>query len=163
MSDRWSAVARAAVAVPPIVAALTLVALMVTERAGGTLFADLYPRNSAESAGMAHAASLMQYLEEGADPARVHEVDAAIISSAVLRATTLEAAVWSRQVGIIELLDYRGAFRDDRRRQAIACLAADLKASDIAEYLTRPGDPACVPQAEYERVLRRTAVPPGAQ
>lgn len=156
MSRRQSTLARAALVTPPLLAAALILAIVVTERAGGTLFPGVSPRNSAEAAGMARAASLLAYLESDQDPARVYEIDPAIISSSVLRASTLEAAVFSRQVGIIEMLDHRGAFSDDRRRQAVRCLAEDIQAADIAAYLTRAADPPCVPNAENERVLQRT-------
>ena len=156
MRRRALTVARAALAAPPLLAVALILAIVVAERAGGTLFPALTPRNSAESAGMAHATSLLRFLDSGQDPARVHAIDPAIISSSVLRATTLEAAVFSRQVGIIEMLDLRGAFSDDGRRRAVRCLADDIQAADIAEYLTRAGDPPCVPNAENERVLQRT-------
>jgi hypothetical protein len=148
--------ARAALAGPPVLALVVVLAIVVTERAGGTLFPGVTPHNSAESAGIAHAASLMRYLDAGEDPTRVHEVDPVIISSSVLRATTLEAAVFSRQVGIVEMLALRGAFTDERQRLAIRCLAVDLVAADIAAFLTKDGDPACEPQAELQRVQQRT-------
>jgi hypothetical protein len=145
-----------ALATPPLLAAVLVLAIAATERAGRTLLPGLAPRNSAEAAGMARAASLLAYLESNQDPARIYEIDPAIISSSVLRASTLEAAVFARQVGIIAMLDHRGAFSDDRRRQAVRCLAEDIEASDIADYLTRAGDPPCEPKAENERVLQRT-------
>jgi hypothetical protein len=98
----------------------------------------------------------MRSLDAGEDPARVREVDPVIVSSSVLRATTLEAAVFARQVGIIEMLALRGAFKEDRQRLAIRCLAVDIEAADIAAFLTRDGDPVCEPQAELERVQERT-------
>ena len=149
-------VARAALAAPPLLAAVLVLAIVVTERVGGTLFPGVAPRNSAEAAGMARAASLLRFLESGQDPARIYEIDPAIISSSVLRASTLEAAVFARQVGIIEMLDHHGGFTDDHRRQAVRCLAEDIQAADIAEYLSREGDPPCVPKVENERVLQRT-------
>ena len=156
MSGTPLTVARAALAAPPLLAAILILAIAMTERAGGTLFPAVTPRNSAEAAGIARAALLLRFLESGQDPARVHEIDPSLISSSVLRASTLEAAVYSRQVGIIEMLDHRGAFNDDQRRQSVKCLAVDLAAADIAAFLTRAGDPPCVPNAEQERVLQRT-------
>lgn len=156
MSGRLITVARAALAAPPLLAAALILAIVVTERAGGTLFPGVTPRNSAEAAGLARAASLLAYLESNQDPTRVYEIDPAIISSSVQRASTAEAAVFSRQVGIIEMLAHRGAFDDDRQRLAIRCLAEDIQAADIAAHLTRAADPPCVPDAENERVLQRT-------
>jgi hypothetical protein len=141
----------------PIVAAFALVtAVAVGERVGVAPLAGLVPTNSAEAAGMASAVHVARFLQSGADPNHVHPIRGEIISSSVLRATTLEAAMWSRQVELIRLLDRQGAIsRADRH--GLACLAADLEIDDIVEYLSPEGVADCAPGQALERVLARTS------
>jgi hypothetical protein len=126
------------------------------ERMGATPFAGTVPGNSAEAAAMGRAADVLRFLRAGEDPRRVYSVDPEIISSAVRQATTLEAAVWSRQVALIQLLDAEGAVSAGAERESLACLAADLEAADIAAYLAPGGTGHCEPGQAYARVLART-------
>jgi hypothetical protein len=89
----------------------------------------------------------------GEDPAAVRTLRAESISSSVLRASALEAAVWSREVELVELLDRLGAFQGNERER-IGCLARDLQADDIAKYLGATD--ACTPNATLEAILERT-------
>jgi hypothetical protein len=142
--------------VPLMLAMTTIAWISVGERAGATPLAGLTPGNSAEAAGMASAAEMLRLLRSGDDPNRVYPVRPEIISSTVLRATTLEAAVWSRQVQLVELLDREGAIVGADVRRATACLAIDVGVEDIAAYLSPDTPPECEDGRELERVLDRT-------
>jgi hypothetical protein len=95
-------------------------------------------------------------MRAGEDPFRVYGLHPDAISSVVLFATPMEAAVWSRQLLMIQLLDREGAIQDAAHRREIACLAADQEIGDMVEYLSPGGPPECVPREAYERVLART-------
>jgi hypothetical protein len=87
---------------------------------------------------------------------RVYDLRPDVISSVVLRATPMEAAVWSGRLPLVQLLDGGGAIQDDAHRREIACLAVDMEMDDMVEYLSPDGPPDCVPREAYERVLART-------
>jgi hypothetical protein len=148
---------------PIAVVAAGIVATAAGERAGLAPFAGLVARNSAEAAAMGHAAEMLRLLKAGEDPRRVYPVRAEIISSAVLQATTLEAALWSRQLEMVRLLDRQGAIDGDGQRRALACLAVDLDLGDVAEYLTVNGGPPCEPGQALARVIARTNTAGGGQ
>jgi hypothetical protein len=69
----------------------------------------------------------------------------------------VEAAMWSRQLLMVQLLDGGGAIGDASEREEFACLAADLALEDIVEYLSPSAPPGCTPQQAHDRVLARTA------
>jgi hypothetical protein len=126
------------------------------ERVGARPFAGLTPINSAEAAALGRAADLLRFLRDGEDPRRVYPIRRDVISPAVLRATTLEAAVWSRQAALVELLDSEGAIQGDEERRMVACLAVDLDVDDVVEYLARHGVAHCEPGRALDGVLART-------
>ena len=154
---RFDAACTIALAAPLAMAAAMLVVIAIGERVGATPFGGLVPANSAEAAGMGSAAHVLRFLRMGEDPNREYPVRSEIISSAVLRTTTLEAAMWSRQVELVELLDREGAIVGQEQRRALACLAADLRADDIVEYLAPEGVAFCEQGKAFERVLARTS------
>jgi hypothetical protein len=133
------------------------VAWSVLASAWGEPGAGDAPANMAEAAGLASAADVMRRLGLGEDPRRVLPVRPEIISSAVRRASALEAAVWSRQVELVKLLDRWGAFEGGERTR-IGCLARDLQAEDIATYLGATD--ACVANATLDAILERTRAVP---
>jgi hypothetical protein len=141
----------------PCVVLLGALGVGIAERSGGTLFAAPTPANLAEAAGADRADLVVRFLRAGQDPARVYPIHRDVISSAVLHATALEAAIWSRQLEMIELLDRAGAIppAGDARR-ALACLAADLRVDDIVEYLSLPDAAPCVPEQALNAVMART-------
>jgi hypothetical protein len=126
------------------------------ERAGLHPFAGLTPQNGAEAAALADASDLLRFLERGEDPHAVHPVRPEVISSAILRATTVEAAMWSRQVEMIKLLDREGVIRGDEQRASLACLALDLQLDEVVEYLAPWGAISCEPGQALARVTART-------
>lgn len=138
------------------VATLGVLAVAAGEHAGATPFAGLVPRNSAEAAGLGRAAELLRFLKEGQDPRAVYPVRPEILSSAILRATTVEAAMWSRQVEMIKLLEREGAIDGSEERKTLACLAADLKIDDVVEHLAPDGLSGCEPGQALARVTART-------
>jgi hypothetical protein len=139
------------------VATMGVLTVAAGERAGATPFAGLIPRNSAEAAGLGRAAELLRFLKEGQDPRAVYPVRPEILSSAILRATTVEAAMWSRQMELIKLLEREGAIDGGEERKTLACLAADLKIDDVVEHLAPGGPSGCAPGQALARVAARTS------
>jgi hypothetical protein len=144
-----------AAALPPIVVTLAIGLFALAESFGYTPLSYGPPVNVAEAAGMGSATEVVRLLQRGGDPNRLDYVRPQIISSSVTRVTALEAAIWSRRVELVRLLDTRGAIADDASRHHLACLAADINARDIVQYLA-PNGAACEPQAEAKAVVARS-------
>ena len=155
MSRRLLLAVRIGFVAPLCAATATMVLVMVGERAGASPLSGLVTRNSAEAAGWGRAGEMLRFLRDGEDPRRVYDVRPEIISSAVRRATTLEASIWSRQLELVQLLDHAAAF-DQAERAALACLAADLDIDDIVEYLASEVTPRCEPGQALDRVMARS-------
>jgi len=66
-----------------------------------------------------------------------------IISSAVTRVTTGEAAVWSRRGRLVLLVRSLGGIPDEPTRAHLACLAADLGAGEVLAQLSPDRAPSC--------------------
>ena len=146
------------VAIPCVAATLIILAVSVAERSGASFLHAPVPANLAEAAATGRADDVVRRLRAGEEPHHVYALRPEAISSTVLRATTMEAAMWSRQVRMIELLDREGAIRSDERL-ALTCLASDLDASDIVDYLSNGAPPTCTRSEAYDRVLARTPQP----
>ena len=131
-----------AVALPPM-AAVAAVALFAVLEAAGNRSITMAPANIAEAAGLANASEVLRLLRSGEDVSVVMPVRPEIISSAIPRISALEAAVWSRHVELVHMLDEEGVILGDERRR-LACLAADLQIGDIVEYLSPKVSPTCV-------------------
>jgi len=144
-----------ALLVPLCIATAGLVLVTAGERAGAAPFAGTAPQNSAEAAGLASAGDVLRCLRMGEDPRHMYVVRPEIISSAVRRVTTLEAAVWSRQLELVQLL-HRQAALDRGERAALACLAVDLEVDDVVEYLAPDGTGHCEPGRALQLVLARS-------
>jgi hypothetical protein len=145
-----------ALALAPGLAWMYLAAIAAAETAGGTWLAARAPANIAEAAATARADLVVRFLDAGEDPARVYPLHPDVISSTVQHATALEAAVWSHQRPLIELLDREGAI-PGTGRHALACLAADVGVDDIVAYLAPGAPPDCVRGEAIGRVTARTA------
>jgi len=142
--------------VSPLAAAtIVLAALAIGERTGRPLFAVDAARNSAEAVALGDAAAVVRFLQAGEDPQRVYPLRPEAISSSVLRATTLQAAVLSRRVEMVILLDHAGTLREPALRQELACLAADVNQPGIAVVLV-PSGADCMPGAALKRWLDRS-------
>jgi hypothetical protein len=111
-------------------------------------------RNSAEAAAAGDAATALRRLRMGDNPTRIYPIRAEVISSRILNATTLEAAMWSRHIEMIRALDREGAIVDDDQRRQLACLALDLDLPDVATYLAPAHT--CVRGAAIERIIARS-------
>jgi hypothetical protein len=156
MNLRLSAALTLALLVP--VAATTVVVAWVSasERIGAHPFAGLAPQNSAEAAALANAGELLRFMRQGENPHAVYPVRPEVISSAILRATTIEAAMWSRQVEMVKLLDREGIIRDGDERALLACLAVDLRVDDIVDYFGAEQASGCTPGQALGLVTART-------
>jgi hypothetical protein len=156
-TERLERACSIALVAPLLLAAVAIVCVSIGEAVGAAPWSGPVPRNSAEAAAMGSASDVLRFLHAGEDPRAVYDIRPEVISSAILRATTLEAAMWSRQREMVELMDREGAIgQSDRER--LACLAADLKIDDIVEYLA-PGGAHCDPGKALARVADRTSGP----
>lgn len=126
----------------------------VGERTGSHPLSLSPARNSAEAAAAADPAAMLRFMRQGDDPTRVKPVRPELISSEVLFATTLEAAMWARELNIVRLLDDEGAIVGADQRLELACLAEDLDLMAVAEYLVP--ERTCEPGAALRRVKART-------
>jgi hypothetical protein len=153
---RLPIVVAVALAAPIGVATTGIAWVAAGERAGIQPFAGLTPQNSAEAAALADAGGVLRFLRRGEDPHAVHPVRPEIISSAILWATTVEAAMWSRQLEMIKLLDRAGVIAGDEERASLSCLAADLNIDEVVEYLAPEGASSCQPGQALARVTART-------
>jgi len=145
----------ALVLVPFVAATVVLAVVTVGERAGGTPFSDGGPRNGAEAAALGDAAAVVRSLQRGDDPERVRPVRPEVISSSVLQVSMIEAAVWSRRIEMVQLIDRVHGESAPRSRHELGCLAADLQQPDVAEYL-EPDGADCAPGEAVTRVLARS-------
>jgi hypothetical protein len=146
----------AALALPLCSVSLYLAAIAVAEGTGGTMFAGRAPANIAEAAGTARGDLVVGFLRAGEDPAVLYPLHPDVISSTVRSATALEAAIWSRQLPLIRLLDSEGAIPAGDGREALACLAADVGVDEIVSYLSPGAPPSCNPGEAMRRVTDRT-------
>ena len=153
MSPRVPVAVALALLVPILIATTGIAWVAAGERVGAHPFAGLVPQNSAEAAALANAGDLLRFLRRGENPHDVYPVRPEVISSAILRATTVEAAMWSRQIEMIKLLDREGVIRGDQRAD-LACLAADLQLDEVVEYFAGSGG--CEPGQALARVTART-------
>jgi hypothetical protein len=145
----------AASAAVPLCAVTAYMAVVVLgEASGRTVLAARPPANLAEAAASGRADLVFRMMRAGDRATAVYDVHPDVISSEVRRATALEAAIWSRQLELIELFERAGAIPDDARRD-LACLAVDLGVDDLAEHLA-PAEPACVDGQAKQAVVART-------
>jgi hypothetical protein len=146
-------VALVGLAVPVLLSTVVLMNQSLAEGLG--LNRPAGPLNSAEAAGIGNPAAMLQFIHGGEDPTRVYALRPEVISSTIRRATTLEAAMWARQISLIQLLDREGVIVGDDQRRFLACLAADLGLPEIVAYLA-PQGATCVAGEAHARVLART-------
>jgi hypothetical protein len=145
-------------AVVPFLAAMLLVAWFgVSELSGRTPFAYEPPANVVEAAGMGLSADVLRFLRAGQQPNAPMYVRPHIISSEVTQVTASEAAVWSRRVRLMELLEHERALDDPALRWHLICLAADLRAWEVHEFISsHVSAPQCEPGAAVRRVAARS-------
>jgi hypothetical protein len=141
-------------ALPMTAVVAVMVWVAVSERQGRNPLGTPPFRNSAEAAAAGDAATTLRFLRMGDNPTWMYPIRNGVISSQVSSATTLEAAIWSRHIEMIRLLDREGAIIDQDQRRQLACLALDLDLPDVASYL----DPnqRCVRGAALERIIARS-------
>jgi hypothetical protein len=155
--ERAGALLWATLTLPLLLATAWTLVVVGGERAGRRPFAAPPFRNSAEAAAAGDAASTLRMLRLGDNPTWVHQVRPELISSAIVRVTTLEAALWSREINMVRALDREGAIVDREQRRELACLARDLDMPAVAEHLAP--NAACVPDEAMKRVRQRSAAP----
>lgn len=142
--------------VTPILAGVTLlVGFALLEATGRTPFAYLQPANIAEAAGLGTASEVLRFLRSGQDPAVIRDVRPEIISSSVTRVTALEAAIWSRRVELVRLLDREQQLGDLASRRYLACLGTALRTEDIVSHLAPDGVAGCDAEAVTRAIQGR--------
>ena len=154
-ADTISSRVMIALVAPALAGTCLVLVVACAEMAGATPF-SIVSRNIAEAAAMGNAADTLWFLERGADPFRIEDVRPEIVSTEITRLTALEAAVWSRQAELLALLDRRRAIHDDVRIE-LTCLARDLEAGEIVEYLERGNSPVCETGATTRRIAARAS------
>jgi hypothetical protein len=148
-----------AMAAPPCLALLCVLGVAIAERSGTTLFSAAPPANLAEAAAAGRGDDVVLRVHRGEDLHRAYRLRPEVSYAPVLHATPAEAAMWSGQLLMIQLLDREGAIADPAHRQELACLAADLEVDEaIVKYLSPDGPPDCVPQQARARVMARASV-----
>jgi hypothetical protein len=146
----------ALVSIPPLLAIVVLMFLVAAEHVDARVVGDR-PQNVAEAAATGNAAEVIRMIRAGEDPRRVYPLRARIVSSSLRQATALEAAMWSRTLPMVRLLEDQGFIADPAVRHDLMCLAGDLELPDIAQYLSVAGEAACVKGDAYAHVVARTA------
>ena len=129
-------------AAPVVFAACAVLGFVIAEVAGLEPLTFGAPRNIAEAAGLGSAADVWRLAESGEDTTTIYPVRREIISPAVRNVSALEAAVWSRRVELVQLLDDRHLL-PPAERDRLACLARELDTVDIEEYLAGGRPVAC--------------------
>jgi len=144
-------------ALPCVIASVLVLAFGASEVAGRTPFAYEPPENIAEAAGMGLSSEVLRYLRAGQDPHAILQVRPHIISSDITRVTAVEAAVWSRRIRLMRLLEREGALEDMALRTRLTCLAADIQAVEIQHFITASSTPArCEPGALARSIAARS-------
>ena len=147
----------AAVAIPAAMATLVIV-LFAAFEIGGHAPLTIAPNNIAEAAAMGNAAETMRRLMYGETPFRVEDVRPEITSADATRLTALEGTILSRQLALVRLLDERGLIVSAAARQALACLARDVRADDIVDYLAPKLALSCEAGAARQAIAARAPV-----
>jgi hypothetical protein len=146
----------ALLAIPLLAGMAVLMSTTIAERAGA-IRDDRLPRNIAEAAGTRNAADLVRRLRRAEDPREVLPVRPHVLSGSVAFATAFEASIWPRDVELVKLFDREGAPLDEQTRAELACLASDLEAEVVLEYLAGDGPVDCEKNAALQRVEARRA------
>lgn len=142
-------------ALPSVLIAAAMVSIVARQWQMSDVRAAALYQNGAEAAAAGDAARVLRFLRMGDDPTRIHSVRPQFISGNILKVTTMEAAMWSRQIDMIRALDREGAIVDPDQRRDLACLAFDLDLPAVKRYLD--ADVACVRGAAIARIIERTA------
>ena len=141
--------------------AVTIVALVVVlgEAVGGQPLSSGRPDSPAEAAARANLPELARLSQFGIDPRRVYPIPPSYTDFSVSAATLPEAAVLSKNVGVVEYVERLGLLPDAGTRASLACLARDIGADEVVQHLTAAtaGNPACTPGAAIAAVRERTA------
>jgi hypothetical protein len=141
---------------PAFIASLCMAAIALVEPLQHSSLKEYGPLNSAEAAALGNAAEVVRLVRAGADPAQVLPLRRHVIGESVQRATTLEAAMWSRRIQMIRLLESEGALADAAVRRDLACLARDLELPEIADHLGADRQSRCEPGEAVQRVAARS-------
>ena len=139
----WRALVLWLAALPPVLVTAGVMFFSLSELGGRTLFSGGPPANIAEAAGLGSGAEVMRMLRTGQDPHVVLPIHPEIISSTIRRASAVEAAVWSRKVQLVELLDREGALAAPGQRHHVLCLARDVGVDEIVAYLVKTDSAPC--------------------
>ena len=137
-----------------LAALLLVVGFAASEALGWTPLSYPPPANVAEAAAYGLGSEVRRLVIAGQDPRAVYPVRPDAISSAIPRATGLEAAVWGRSERLIRMLDRMGLI-DAPTRRHLECLAEDVRAEDIREALAQSAASVCEPGMAYKLVEER--------
>ena len=141
--------------VPAVIGVVLLIAFVVAEFAGSTVFVYGPAQNLAEAAAIADAAAVLRRLRAGEDPSAMVIVRPEVISSSLTRVSALEASIWGREIELVKLLDREGAI-DAAQRRYLACLSLGLRADAITGTWCRPGRTAATPTKRWRGIQARS-------
>lgn len=145
----------------PVLVTVFAIGVMAGERAGYTPLSNGGPANAAEAAALGNASDVLRFLWQGQRFDQVQPLRPSIISPQVVRATPLEAAIWSRQLELMRLLDAHNVIVGEATRHHLACLAHDVQLVDVADYLAPGGVGTCGSDEGVARLLARSAAVEG--
>ena len=145
----------------PTLVTLAAIGIAAGEGVGYSPLSNGGAANAAEAAALGNASDLLRLLALGEAPDQVQTLRPEIISPQVLRATPIEAAIWSRQLILVRLLDQQHVIVGESSRHHLACLARDVQVPDVADYLAPGGVGVCGVEEGLARVLARTAAGDG--
>ena len=99
-----------------------------------------------EAAALRDRARIMTLIDSGHDPNARDRVRAGVFVDRELHLTPIEAAIGTREIGLVRYLLEYGATIDEAARPELICLADNVGASEIREFLSEQGLPAVSPQ-----------------
>jgi hypothetical protein len=139
----------------PAGAATLMVVVFAAVELGGYTPLSVHPHNLAEATALGNAAETVRRLALGDNPYRMETVRGVIIGSDPIRLTAVEGAVYSKRPELVRLLEIRGVLVEAETRYRLACLARDIGATDIFEYLVRDHEVGCQPGAVRAEIVQR--------
>lgn len=124
------------VAVPPaIVAVLFAISGLAALLAGRPLIWPQTDITLAEAVGLRDQGEVVRLISSGADPNRRYAVRDVFREDETLAMSPLEAAVITREVYMMELVEDYGAVIDARNAAVLQCLARALGVEDVRQFV----------------------------
>ena len=140
--------------------AVTIVALIVVfgERIGLEPLSAGRPGSPAEAAARGNLPELARLSQFGVDPRRIYPIPPSYTDFSISAATLAEAAVLSKNVGVVQYVERLGLVPNADIHATLVCLARDIAADEVMRHLTATAaSPACTRGAAIAALRARTA------